>query len=64
LQTDVVEVSSKQAVDSGAQKVGSIDILIQNAGIVIGKSIFDSKEDEIRKVMVKKKNKIINKINK
>lgn len=52
LKTDVVEVSSKQAVDEAAKKVGSIDILVQNAGIVIGKSILELKEEEIRKVMV------------
>ena len=52
VESDVVDLSSRQAIESAATRVltgGPVDILINNAGVVTGKTLLDASPEEIER---------------
>lgn len=49
--TYVVDVTNRATIYEAAKQVGPIDVLINNAGIVTGKSFLDCSDDEILRTM-------------
>jgi len=50
-QTMVVDVTDQPGVAAAAEKVGSIDILINNAGVVSGRPLLENKESSIERTL-------------
>jgi all-trans-retinol dehydrogenase (NAD+) len=52
VETDVVNVASREAIETAATRVlatGAVDILINNAGVVTGKTLLDASPEEIER---------------
>jgi len=52
VETDVVNVASRDAIDAAAARVlanGPVDILINNAGVVTGKTLLEARPEEIER---------------
>ncbi len=51
ISANIVDVSNTKSIDKAAYAVGSVDVLINNAGIVVGKSFKESTDMDIDKTM-------------
>ncbi len=51
ISANIVDIADTQSIDRAAAKVGTIDILINNAGIVVGKSFAQTTDKDIINTM-------------
>ncbi len=51
ISANVVDVSDTESIDEAARAVGAIDVLINSAGIVVGRSFNDSTDEDIERTM-------------
>jgi all-trans-retinol dehydrogenase (NAD+) len=47
----VVDVSDRQAVQDAARRIGAVDVLVNNAGVVSGKPLLEASDDQIQHTM-------------